>query len=117
MKLSEAMRLGAMIRPQAFGGYMVRKGAEYHSCVLGAAIEAANSGLAAWPWLKSWKYHPFCPACAGGDQSGDAYSIIVHLNDRHRWTRERIADWVATIEPAEEVAAEPAQQEVLCEVK
>ena len=29
------------------------------------------------------------------------YAVIGHLNDEDYWTRERIADWVATIEPAE----------------
>src|SRR5688572_18749675 len=33
-----------------------------------------------------------CPACA--DQASTLV-IIVCLNDRHRWTRERIADWLA----------------------
>jgi hypothetical protein len=31
-------------------------------------------------------------------------ALIVHLNDSHRWTRERIAAWVAEIEAAVPVA-------------
>ncbi len=27
--------------------------------------------------------------------------MVIHLNDDHRWTREQIADWVATVEPSE----------------
>ena len=29
--------------------------------------------------------------------------VIVWLNDNHKWTRTQIADWVAAVEPAEEV--------------
>jgi hypothetical protein len=28
--------------------------------------------------------------------------LIFHLNDHHHWTREQIADWVETIERAQE---------------
>jgi hypothetical protein len=34
-------------------------------------------------------------------------NTVTHLNDDHRWTREQIADWVATIEQAEDVALTP----------
>ena len=36
MQLSEAIRLGAMLRPQAYGHYFIRGG----SCAMGAAYEA-----------------------------------------------------------------------------
>jgi hypothetical protein len=40
--------------------------------------------------------------------------ISVCLNDHHRWTRERIAEWVATVEPQDAPAPVPdeAREEV-----
>lgn len=40
-----------------------------------------------------------CPAVEEcGKHSGQLDEIVVHLNDTHRWTRERIAIWVRSIE-------------------
>lgn len=104
MKLSEAIRLGAMIRPQGFiiGPYdCFRK-----SCALGAALEAVGLGYTyahqkvkeRWTWINNEPVLK-CPECK--DVGEFQYIVGVHLNDFHRWTRERIADWVATIEPQE----------------
>lgn len=100
MKLSEAIRLGAMLRPPSV---------EWHGCALGVAAKAmgCHSGcpkkflFTTWPWLaakiqspdpSSWAY------CID-----DARTVIEDLNGWERtglrWTRERIADWVATVEP------------------
>jgi hypothetical protein len=47
-----------------------------------------------FPALKTAK--PLCPVCAGVHVSlADA---IVHLNDHHQWPRERIADWLETLD-------------------
>lgn len=98
MKVSEAMRLGSILSAQSFQGFtdgMKR-------CALGAVADA--TGIASsdfgkeWPWLEVREYS--CPECGDSDRS-PSLIIGVHLNDEHRWTRERIADWVATIEPAE----------------
>lgn len=75
MKLSEAIRLGAMMHGQYFRGLMNTEGT--------AAL------------------HPFERYKS---RVGD---LIRNLNDKHKWTREAIADWVATIEaqqPTEELA-------------
>lgn len=32
---------------------------------------------------------------------------LTACNDRHRWTRERIADWVATLEASDPVPQTP----------
>lgn len=63
MNLSEAILVGATMKPQAFRALFKDDGA----CACG----------------------PFCPA----------FGIITHRNDNHRWTREQIARWVASIEP------------------
>jgi hypothetical protein len=45
-----------------------------------------------------------CPANPANDDEGkscyprDLHSTIMHLNDRHKWSRERIADWVESLE-------------------
>lgn len=97
MRLSEAIRLGAMMRPQVFGEYYVDGG----SCAMGAACEAAGvSGQQIQRYEMQWPdiINASCPACTGHRIWA---STIVHLNDDHRWTREQIADWVQTIEPTE----------------
>jgi hypothetical protein len=110
MKLSDAIREGAKLRPQAFGAYQDALGG---SCALGAAYEAfalrdnAAYGVACAepffrerrnPWgtlLRTLRDTP-CPDCGYMHYEDQ----ITHLNDTHKWTRERIADWVATQEPA-----------------
>lgn len=113
MKLSEAIRLGAMLKPQAFHGEPNRP----ESCAMTAACEAAGIGtglvsdyIEEWPWLGDLGG---CPVCRHGGRI--SYVIACCLNDRHKWTRERIADWVAAIEPPDapvapacEVREEPA---------
>ena len=90
MKLSEAMRLGALLGPQAFGQFITKDGG---GCAMGAAIQACSG--AAWPVLLTYAT---CPACGEKNPAG---AIIMHLNDDHRWTREQIADWVQTVEERE----------------
>lgn len=104
MKLSEAILLGSTLRPQC-RGELFRNGG---SCAFGAAAEALGQqdidSRALWPWLDL----PLtCPVC--GETEGIGAAIVSsHLNDSHFWTRERIAEWVATVEPAEVIAEEPA---------
>jgi hypothetical protein len=105
MKLSEAIRLGSLLKPQAFGNMWVGSG----SCAFGAALDALGITKSTfttvadtWPWLKA----PMnCPAC-GEPTERIARIISTHLNDAHRWTREKIAAWVATVEPQEIEAGE-----------
>lgn len=122
MRLSEAIRLGAMLKPQGKGNDAMNWMKSNRTCALGAAAEAASitgsahvgsegeniyNGLKdRWPELTKYIH---CPEC------GFRYPnlSIWHLNDQHGWTRERIADWVATIEPQEVTAPveEPQHQE------
>lgn len=100
MKLSEAMRLGSMNKPQAFGA-LIRDGA---TCALGAAYEATGvlvcdddddkKGVVRFPILDAVSG---CPACQFVHNEYIGF-VITHLNDEHRWTRERIADWIETRE-------------------
>lgn len=118
MKLSEAIRLGAMLRPHGHGAILRRNA----TCALGAALEAVGL-LTDWEqasrnnpfgnWDAWWKNVPFSAVLwakathplHGAEQP--ISNIIVSLNDSHGWTREAIADWVATVEPQEEAKQPP----------
>jgi hypothetical protein len=115
MKLSEAIRLGAMLRPQGTDVFF----AFGKSCALGAASEAIGLQqprfqpyadiVAAFPILAEGSHE--CPDC--GEVKGELGYLVTHLNDIHRWTRECIADRVAAIEDAEAAKAEsPVAAEV-----
>lgn len=132
MLLSEAIRLGAMLRPQGTGAYFSEKGytvgwnsgplfqaivqKQIVSCAMGAAAEAAGCQTASGVVDVFRKLWPFalevvpdlCPACGDQIASIGITATLVHLNDKHSWPREEIADWVATIEPAEK--AEKAEK-------
>jgi hypothetical protein len=126
MRLSEAIRLGSMLKPQGFGDLYVREG----SCALGAAYDAIGAAnvvksgdldamrerlRAIWPFLVA-DTESACPVCTYTE--GNLEYIIAHLNDFHGWTRERIADWVATIEPSEALSGDADQPvEVSCGVE
>ena len=105
MKLSEAIRLGAMMRPQAFHHLLTGGG----SCAVGAALEANGipydeSYVIQLPhdldvaWCAILLERHACPVDnrAESVRVGD---LIVHLNDDHRWTREQIAEWLSTAMP------------------
>lgn len=112
MKLSEAIRLGAMLRPQAFYGLFAGGG----SCANGAALEAFGCKPTS---EDPWEYMPsdlieFSDSIARHPVTGysDAINtVIVGLNNDWRWTRESIANWVATIEDAQEQQAQPQPAE------
>lgn len=100
MRLSEAIRLGAMIRPQTYF-YWFHDGG---SCAIGAALEAVGAAVYSDCFFrtgapKAWEWSRMTVACPACEQQDQAQEHLRHLNNVHRWTRERIADWVATIEP------------------
>lgn len=103
MQLSDAIRLGAMLKPQEFGHLL----ANGRTCAFGAAFDAlgllevvlgtslASATLDQWPWLLTHAPHPII---AGYVEP--AINVILKLNDVEHWSRERIADWVASVEPS-----------------
>lgn len=88
MRLSEAIRLGATLKPQAFNDQTLGR-----SCALQAAADALNMST----WTDIALRYAFitktvdCPHCTDRDW---LIRAIWHLNDTHHWTRERIADFV-----------------------
>lgn len=109
MKLSEAIRLGAMLRPQTFGHYSDEVG----TCAIGAVFQAVGSDMGVGlsddmgNQLDVANRSP-CPVL-GCEHDHVNHATIPHLNDDHRWTREQIADWVQAIEDAQAGAVESMQ--------
>ncbi len=100
--LASFIRAGAQRRPdQAYGDYFSGQRA---SCALGAAYEGMYrlprevGGLHPSKDLE-WFFDCLegtvrkCPS-EGCRKTLALASIIVHLNDDHRWTREQIATWL-----------------------
>lgn len=109
LKLSEAIRLGAMLTPQGFGNDALSGEAR---CALGAAAAAAGMQciftlhllVERWPFLHTEVAYPTSThrrIRLETTRAGDLLllrSAIWRLNDVSGWTREQIADWVETIE-------------------
>jgi hypothetical protein len=101
-ELAKAIRLGAARRPQCFGSYFDERGG---SCALGAAYDGmyelprqAREPGEVVPRHLERLFHCLedivkrCPeSCRKRLPLG---AMIVHLNDDHGWTRERIAEWL-----------------------
>ena len=111
MKLSEAIRLGATLRPQGFGPKA--------GCVLWAAAEAVG-GIGPSPYSDENYFTPdfsqlfdrfpilwanrTCPVCRDRRfqrKTTNLCTVLWHLNDKHHWSREDIAQLV--VEPTEAV--------------
>lgn len=69
------------------------------------------NGIADWTWSEWYLHVSFslreicpglprlcatCPDCAQGPYRGEL--VVIHLNDYHHWTREKIADWLDTLD-------------------
>lgn len=100
MKPSEMIRLGTMTTQQAFGYLFSEHG---DACAIGAAW--LGSGRPPVPVVDDWnevyewfdnlfgdKFHN-CPGdkCSAGETLPE---LTWHLNDNHKWDRQRIADWL-----------------------
>lgn len=123
MKLSEAIRLGSMMKPQGFGDFYITPiwksngplGLEIPlheaSCALGAALDATDTDDSDYPdaWNPLVDFRRQCPQCSTYQEI--VWDVIVHLNDDHRWTRERIADWVEQIEIEQERREQSERQQ------
>lgn len=113
LKLSEAIREGSKLRPQNFRGtYFSQEEDKVSSCAIAAAFEAIGrvngdtyfKGGGLVPSLDEYFkahidhsiYCPVegCPCNEYGPEFEYAGSLIVHINDYHKWTREAIADFI-----------------------
>lgn len=115
MRLSEAIRLGATMKPQGFGSLLVvgSNGREY-TCAMGAAFDAVGAAqdIRAVAFVfpgYSRKVFPICDACKLPARVG-VTSMVMHLNDAHSWTREKIADWVEEQEVSMGLIGKPEEK-------
>lgn len=94
MKLSEAIRLGAMLKPQAHLGFFDGQG----TCAIGAAIDAIGHLndllLGRFVEFKEWPVFNMPVTDPVTQWPTRLWDAVVALNDTHRWSRERIADQV-----------------------
>jgi len=136
-KLSEAIRLGSMLRGQSNSGWAdLGPNGELRSCALIAAAEAVGlivesnggympsetcryqnsageidprTGKRTGPTAFKFKYPEEwkdvrermvteTPCGCSIHRVIPVGAVIVHLHDKHHWTRELIADWVQIIE-------------------
>jgi hypothetical protein len=102
MKLSTAIRKGAKLKPlQHFGDfYNVDRTA---SCAFGAACDAVSADPTICDICDIFPITSFtnveCPECHYPSFGRfEMIELVPHLNDTHRWTRERIADFVEQVE-------------------
>jgi uncharacterized Zn-finger protein len=104
LSLSQAIRLGSMLKPQCFGADRKDGG----TCVRAAACDAV--GIDSWfdaprEWLNfSHDTEAVCPEC--GRQSYLSSIAAYCLNDAHRWSRERIADFIEQVEVSQQKVVE-----------
>lgn len=122
MKLSEAIRLGSMVKPQGSCRTSDNPMSGEAVCALGAASEALGHPKeeelrytlleAQYPFLHG-RHEAVGPCGCEFIRTKDIMCVIWHLNDTHKWTRERIADWVATIEPKEQHDLQPESNETI----
>lgn len=97
MMWSEAIRLGSAVTGKLEGGLVTGDGK--FTCAIGAGfvgcgfkVDGAHmSPLAVTMTLR--RIGAKCPICNG---SSNLCDVIICLNDRHDWSRERIADWIVT---------------------
>ena len=86
---AEAIRLGSKDTLQGFGHNRIEIGEQTYTCAMGAMMRG----------LKPESNERFlfrfsltgCPACDSRESNN---FLIIHLNDDHRWAREKIADWI-----------------------
>jgi hypothetical protein len=115
LQLSEAIRLGAMLRPQVRGRLFAHGG----SCALGAAKESIGmkgkrmADGSPFIFTSYWEWLGRIVTCPGCKKPGAVESTVICLNDEYRWTREQIAAWVETIEPPAEPAVMAEEPEAV----
>jgi hypothetical protein len=90
MKLSEAIREGAKLRPQGFGE-LCEQG---RTCALGAAIEGVWGYGSVWAYETKDGKNCIDLATHFRNPHESLYWDITTKNDHEKWSRERIADWL-----------------------
>lgn len=87
MKLSEAIREGAKLRPQAFRAYYQYREDVLCTCALGAAFEALHGKV---PTTRRISVEEI--EAKVGRIPNDVFNQIINWNDGEKLSREEIAD-------------------------
>lgn len=98
LKLSEAIRLGSMGTQQAYGRWHEKTDEGVAMCAMstawfaltGRAEEDAHASALAEALQARHAPHPADPTV----RDWSVASVIIDLNDQHRWPRHKIADWL-----------------------
>lgn len=106
MKLYEAMLKGAKQGPQVFGEW---SNGGTGTCAMGAVMLGCGFQINSHDWYDGFvivrNLYPelgepaecpissTCRHCDGFDPS--LMDVIMHLNDKHEWSRQRIAEWLS----------------------
>ncbi len=121
MKLSEAIVLGSTVFRPLAGGLVADPSRQTCAFMMAAAALSKPACLWAeapttWPWLTRQLAHVPC-GCRGWDRylSANYMTAIIHVFACHvatkEWTIEQVADWVASVEPQDELTTPAAERE------
>ena len=113
MKLSEAIILGSTVYRPLAGGLAHDPSRQTCAFMMAAAALSKPACLWAeapttWPWLMRQLAHVPC-GCRAWDRylSANYMTAIIHIFACHvatqEWTIEQLADWIATVEPQDEL--------------
>lgn len=120
MRMSDAMRLGAMLAGPVHGPVFSHDGGPCRACAIGAVLLAVLGEKEArkqvndescgyrvavrklWPWINSTTFQHPITSC---NTASPIISTIVFLFEVEGWSREQIADWLETVEPVEDTLA------------
>lgn len=94
MKLSEAIREGALLRPQAYGVAAEDYGGCICTCALGAAYEVMFGYLFGLDELPAGHPHYIYYWYEDAGVPRALVSEVIDRNDTWHQSREEIADWV-----------------------
>jgi len=103
--VSLAMRAGAKLRPQGYGKLFQKLFGEFHSCAIAAVCEYRGAIPSERFSLQDIaNYVQFDPSPIANpitdvtNVPATLYEVITLMNDALSWSRERIADFVESVE-------------------
>lgn len=95
LRLSEALRLGAMGTKQTFGRLGDLRNT---ACAIGAVYHGFGfNGYDAESMELNRIISAVTVACGGCDWNSSLSATIVHMNDAHKMPREKIADYIESL--------------------
>ena len=108
LRTDERMRAGAKMGKQLF--FNLQEGND--TCALGAIFLVGDRDKA-----YGFQVTSKCPVAKCTNKYDTVDSIIIHLNNNHRWDRLTIADWVQFTLYPDTLAAADKLQKTECKVK